>query len=212
MSQFDPHEPRSVRRLPSGNARGGGVDGGGYGAVAHDRRVAGDREASVGGPRWAQGARGAIHRGADAGRSALLTEIAVCPEGAPAVDPSTTRRHRRRSSDARRAFRRRSHRGDRRVRRAGPFASSGDGSGRWRARRRGRSRSGAPRAGVPRRAGSRHERHAPSTRARLHDYRWRATRRTRATAPEAPPTSPPPFAFPAGRRRSARRRRRAKSY
>ena len=132
VSQFDPHAPRSVRRLPSGNARGGGVDGGGYGAVAHDRRVAGDREASVGGPRWAHGARGAIPRVADAWRRALLTEIA------PAVDTSTTRRHRRRSSDARRAFRRRSHRGDRGVRRAGPFASSDDGSGRWRARRRGR--------------------------------------------------------------------------
>ena len=104
---------------------------------------------------WAQGARGAIRRVGGHRRVALLTEIG------PADEPSTVR-SRRRCSRKNTPVERVDRRGAPWDASRAPTSSGVDGAW-WRCRRRGRSRSGAPRARVPRRGGSRHECHAPST-------------------------------------------------
>jgi len=122
----------------------------------------------------AQGTRGAIRRVAEPLRVALLTE------SAPAVDPpprAVNARARRSTARVPGAPRRSTRstgvffREQRRRERTVAGSSAGPISVRSATRR------------VPRRGGSRHERPAPSTRARPHDCRWPATRRPRATAP-----------------------------
>jgi hypothetical protein len=200
----------SVRQRPSGNARGGGVDRGSYGAVARDRRVAGERSSLLVG-RWrAHGTRGAIGASRTRLRGALLTEIA------PAVDTSTARSapqlvrravrvpaasadDRAPAEAARSSTRACAARDQTETVPGQPTcrpASRGGGGGRWRARRRVRSRSGAPIAGLPRRAGSRRECHAPSSadrpmtgagpRCADHARRLRRTRRRALHRPRFP--------------------------
>ena len=127
-----------LRRRPSGNADGGGLVGGSYGAGARVRRVGG-RTASHRRDRRieAHGTHGRSARRARLSRIALLTEIG------PADEPSTVRP----APSARKTHR------WRRAREHARLTSSAVTGARRRGRPRGRSRSGALIASRPRRAG-----------------------------------------------------------